>query len=82
MARFVSRSNPVSVSSLKRRSVGAVVRHHNGHWEDVKFTRVHGGWLRQRTDFSGLSPEVVSSATVAAECNRSVGCKESWAKVY
>ena len=81
MARFVSRSNPVSVSSLKRRSVGAVVRHHGGR-EDVRFVRVHGGWLRQRTDFSGLSPEVVPSATVAAECNRAYGCKESWARVY
>ena len=82
MARFVSRSNPVSVSSLKRKSLGAVVRHHNGHWEDVKFTRVHGGWVREREDFTGLRPEVVSSAAVAAECNHAFGCADSWARVY
>ena len=82
MAKYVSRVNPISVRSLKRRVVGAVVRHHNGSWEDVRFTRVHGGWLREREDFSGLRPEVVTSAAVAAECNRSVGCAESWAKVY
>ena len=82
MARYVSRNNPVSVASLKRRSVGAVVRHHNGNWEDVKFTRVAGGWLREREDFAGLRPEVVSSAAVATECNHAFGCKESWAKVY
>ena len=82
MAKFVSRFNPVSVRSLKRKPLGSVVRHHNGRWEDVKFVRVHGGWLREREDFSGLRPEVVSSAAVAAECNTAVGCKESWAKVY
>ena len=82
MAKFVSRVNPVSTRSLKRRSIGAVVRHHNGNWEDVRFTRVHGGWLRERVDFVGLRPEVVSSAAVAAECNRSYGCADSWAKVY
>ena len=82
MAKFVSRVNPVSVASLKRKSLGAVVRHHNGRWEDVRFTRVHGGWLRSREDFAGLSPEVVSSAAVAAECNGAVGCESSWAKVY
>ena len=81
MAKFISRRNPVSVRNLKRRVVGAVVRHHSA-WEDVRFERVHGGWLRERTDFSGLSPVVVSSAAVADECNRSVGCRESWAKVY
>ena len=81
MARFVSRVNPISVASLKRRSVGSVVRRHGGR-EDVRFTRVHGGWLRERTDFSGLSPEVVSSAAVADECNMAFGCRESWAKVY
>ena len=82
MARFVSSRNPVSVASLKRRELGAVVRHHNGNWEDVKFTRVHGGWLRSREDFNGLRPEVVSSSVVADECNRAVGCADSWAKVY
>ena len=82
MAKFVSSKAPVSVRSLKRRPVGAVVRHHNGRWEDVRFTRVTGGWLREREDFAGLRPEVVSSAAVAAECNRCVGCKDSWAKVY
>ena len=81
MAKFVSRFNPVSVRSLKRKSVGAVVRHHSA-WETVKFTRVHGGWLRSREDFNGLRPELVTSAAVAAECNTAVGCRESWAKVY
>ena len=81
MAKYISRNNTISARALKRRELGAVVRHHNAR-EDVRFTRVTGGWLRERTDFSGLSPEVVSSATVAAECNRSVGCSESWAKVY
>ena len=82
MARFVSSKNPISAASLKRRPLGAVVRHHNGAWEDVKFTRVTGGWVRERTDFIGLRQEVVTSAAVAAECNRSVGCRESWARVY
>ena len=81
MAKYISRRAPVSVASLKRRELGAVVRRHGGR-EDVKFVRVVGGWRREREDFAGLSPEVVSSAAVAAECNRSVGCKESWAKVY
>ena len=82
MAKFVSRRAPVSVRSLKRRPVGAVVVRHNGNWEDVRFTRVHGGWVRERTDFNGLRPEVVTSAAVAAECNTAFGCSESWAKVY
>ena len=81
MARFVSSRNVVSVRSLKRRPAGAVVVRHSA-WEDVRFTRVPGGWSRQRTDFAGLRPEVVSSAAVAAECNSAVGCRESWAKVY
>ena len=80
MAKFVSSKAPVSVRALKRRELGAVVRRHG--YEDVKFVRVHGGWLRSRTDFNGLRPVVVSSAAVAAECNRSVGCADSWAKVY
>ena len=82
MARFVSSRNVISTRALKRKPVGAVVRHHNGDWEDVKFTRVKGGWLRERTDCNGLRPEVVTSAATAAECNRSVGCADSWAKVY
>ena len=82
MAKFVSRRAPVSTRSLKRKPAGSVVVHHNGNWEDVCFTRVHGGWRRERTDFTGLRPEVVSSADVARECNGAVGCKESWAKVY
>ena len=81
MAKFISSRNPISVRSLKRRSIGAVVRHHNMN-EDVKFVRVHGGWLRERTDFTGLSPVVVSSAAVADECNHAFGCSDSWAKVY
>ena len=81
MAKFVSHSNPVSTRSLKRKPAGSVVRRHGGR-EDVKFTRVAGGWVRSREDFVGLSPEVVTSAAVAAECNSAVGCAESWAKVY
>lgn len=81
MAKFVRVNHPVSPASLKRKPVGAVVRRHGGR-EDVKFTRVSGGWLREREDFVGLRPEIVSSADVARECNRSVGCAESWAKVY
>ena len=80
MARFVSSRNPVSMRALKRKAAGAVVRRHGG--EDVKFTRVAGGWKREREDFSGLSPVVVSSADVASECNSAVGCESSWAKVY
>ena len=81
MAKFISSKNPISVRALKRRVVGAVVRRHGGR-EDVRFTRVHGGWKREREDFSGLSPTVVSSAAVARECNTAVGCAESWARVY
>ena len=82
MAKFVSSRNPVSARVLKRRPVGAVVRHHNGSWEDVKFTRVPGGWVRERTDVNWVRSEVVSSAAVARECNTADGCSESWAKVY
>ena len=81
MARFVSSRNVVSARSLKRRVHGAVVRHHGGR-EDVKFVRVHGGWLRSREDVTSERPTVVNSAAVAAECNLCVGCKDSWAKVY
>lgn len=82
MARYVSRVNPVSVASLKRKSLGTVVVR---HWTsgEVRFTRVNGGWLEERDDSVWVSPaEVVSSADVANECNRAIGCKESWAKVY
>lgn len=82
MARYISYRNPISTGALKRRSIGAVVRHHNGNWEDVRFTRVHGGWRREREDFVGLRPEIVSSVAVARECNSAVGCRDSWAKVY
>ena len=81
MAKFVSSKNTISVRSLKRKSHGAVVRHHSTY-EDVRFTRVLGGWLREREDFTGLSPEVVDSSTVARECNSAVGCRGSWARVY
>ena len=80
MAKFVSSHNTVSVAYLKRRAHGAVVLRHGGR-EDVRFERVHGGWLRSRTDVSER-PSVVTSATVARECNSAVGCRESWAKVY
>ena len=82
MAKYVSRKNPVSVRSLKRRPLGAVVTRHYGKWEDVKFTRVHGGWLREREDVTSERPEVVTSATVARECNGAVGCADSWARIY
>ena len=81
MSRYVSSKAPVSVRSLKRKATGSVVARHYGR-VDVRFTRVTGGWLREREDFSGLSPEVVSSDVVANECNRAVGRAESWAKVY
>ena len=82
MAKFVSRVNPVSARSLKRRPLGSVVVHHNGRWEDVRFTRVTGGWKRERTDVTSENPTVVSSAAVANECNHAFGCRESWARVY
>ena len=81
MARFVSRNNTVSARVLKRKTAGSVVVRHS-RWEDVKFVRVTGGWLRSRTDVTSETPEVVSSVTVARECNTAVGCAESWAKVY
>ncbi len=79
--RFISRRNTISVKALKRRSIGTVVFHHNGRWEDIQFTRVSGGWKRERTDVSER-PEVVSSAAVAEECNKAFGYKESWACIY
>ena len=81
MAKYVSSRNPVSVNTLKRKPLGAVVTRHGGR-EDVKFVRVEGGWLRERTDVTSEKPSVVTSADVANECNTALGCKESWAKVY
>ena len=82
MTRFVSSRNPISANTLKRKSLGAVVVRHHDRWEDVKFVRVNGGWLRLRVDVTSEHPELVSSVEVARECNGAVGCKESWAKVY
>ena len=81
MAKFVSRNNTISARALKRRPVGAVVRRHSA-WEDVKFVRVAGGWLRSREDVTSERPTVVSSVVVADEFNGAVGCESSWAKVY
>ena len=77
MAKYISRKAPVAVGALKRKPLGSVVLH---HWSsgEVRFTRVSGGWLRVTSERT----EVVSSAAVADECNRSTGCKESWARVY
>ena len=82
MARYVSQKNPISVASLKRKPIGNVVIH---HWScgEVRFTRVNGGWLAEREDSVWVRPaEVVSSAFVACECNKAIGCKESWARIY
>lgn len=82
MAKYISSRNPISVASLKRRPIGSVVVHHN-EWEDTRFTRVSGGWLKEREDFVGIDQAVVvSSANVAHECNRAIGCRESWARIY
>ena len=80
MAKFVSSRNPISAKALKRKAADSVVLRHGGR-EDVRFTRTHGGWLRERIDVSERT-DVVSSVAVAAECNSAVGCRESWAKVY
>ena len=80
MEKFISQKNPVSARSLKRKAAGSVVRRHGGR-EDVKFTRVAGGYKRERMDVSER-PSVVSSVAVARECNSAMGCKSSWAKVY
>ena len=81
MAKYVSSRNPVSMRVLKRKPAGSVVVRHGGR-EDIKFTRITGGWLRERTDVTSEHPELVNSAEVARECNGAVGCRESWAKVY
>ena len=80
--RFISRTKPVSARALKRKEIGTIVRHHNGSYEDVEFTRVSGGWRRERVDITDNRPEVVTSAAVAAECNKAFGCKDSWAEIY
>lgn len=85
MTRYVSSRNPVSVRALKRRPIGTIVFHHNGigrNWEDVKFTRVNGGWKRERVDFVGLDPTIVSSTAVANECNKASGYKENWVSLH
>lgn len=81
MAKFVSQKKPASVRALKRKPVGSVVIRHGGH-EDVHFTRIHGGWRRERVDVASEKTTVVSSQAVANECNTATGCKSSWAKVY
>ena len=81
MAKFISRRRPVSARALKRKSHGTVIRHHNGSWEDIKFTRIAGGWVREREDVTDR-PTVVSSSAVAEECNKAFGYKDSWAEIY
>ena len=81
MARFVSSRNPISANTLKRKPIGAIVVRSSGY-EDLKFTRVEGGWRRERTDVTSEKPTVVTSSEVANECNTAVGCRESWARVY
>ena len=80
MAKFVSSRNPISARALKRKAADSVVLRHGGR-EDVRFTRTHGGWIRERIDVVS-SAAVVTSSAVAAECNSAVGCKSSWARVY
>ena len=80
MARFVSKRNPISAGALKRKAPGSVVMRHYGR-TDVKFTRMAGGYKRERMDVTS-STTVVSSTAVASECNSAVGCKSSWARVY
>ena len=82
MAKYISRRSPVSVASLKRKSLGTVVVHHWTYGE-VRFTRVRGGWLAEQEDSVWVKPaEVVTSTDVANVCNRALGCKESWARIY
>ena len=80
MARFVSKKNPISTAAIKRKAAGSVVIRHGGR-EDVRFTRVEGGYKRERMDVTERTT-VVSSSDVAKECNTAMGCKSSWAKVY
>ena len=80
MAKFVSSRNRVASNALKRKPKGTVIIRHGGR-EDIEFTRVAGGWRRQRMDISETD-KVISSTAVANECNRSIGCRESWTRVY
>ena len=82
MARYVSRNNTISATCLKRKRIGSVVVH---RWSlgEVRFTRVNGGWLAEREDSVWVAPAVVvTSASVADEINKAIGCKESWARIY
>ena len=79
MAKFISQKNPISARALKRKDAGSVVIRHGGR-EDIRFTRVAGGYKRERMDVRE-STYVVSSAAVATECNTAVGCKSSWARI-
>ena len=80
--RYVSRRSPVSVASLKRKTLGTVVVHHWSYGE-VRFTRVNGGWLAEQEDSVWVKPAVIVTSTdVANVCNRAIGCKESWACIY
>ena len=81
MAKYISRNNTVSTRALKRKATGTVVARHYGR-VDIRFTRVNGGWCRERVDVTSENPTVVTSADVARECNSAVGCADSWAKVY
>lgn len=81
MAKYISRSNPISVAYLKRKSLGTVVVHHWTYGE-VRFTRVNGGWLAEQDSVWVKPAEVVSSSDVANVCNRALGCKENWAYIY
>ncbi len=82
MARYVSQKNPIASNTLKRKGIGSVIVHHWTYGE-ARFTRVNGGWLCEREDSVWVSPaEVVSSSSVANECNKAIGCKESWACIY
>ena len=81
MTRFVSSRNPISANTLKRKPIGSLTIIRSGY-EDINFTRIEGGWKRERTDVTSEKPTVVSSVAVADECNKVIGCHESWAKVY
>lgn len=81
MAKFVSQKNPISTGALKRKPTGSIVIRHGGR-EDVRFTRVAGGYKRERVDVTSEDATIVSSQAVAKECNTAIGCESSWAKVY
>ena len=81
MARFVSSRNTISAKALKRKPIGTLVIRRS-IWENVNFTRVEGGWLRSRVDVTSEDATIVSSNDVANECNKVIGCRESWARVY